>query len=552
MKRIFLLLAVLFAIGASACTNFLVGKKASKDGSAFLTYSADSYGMYGRLVHYPAGVHAPGTMRRIVDGDTNKFLGEIPEAAVTYSVMGNINEHQVAIVETTFGGRPELEPKNPMGGIDYVSLMALGLQRAKTAREAIKVMTELVAKHGYSSSGESFSIADPNEVWVMEMIGKGDEAKGAVWVAVRIPDDCIAAHANQSRIHQFNLKDKQNVLYSKDVIKFARQKGYFSGKDAEFSFSKAYAPADFGSQRFCDARAWSFFNRFVEGMDKYVPFVDGFHLDSAEVMPLYFKPKRSLELADMMDAMRDHYEGTPFEFHSTAAGGVYGAPYQPSPLKWEHEGKEYFNERPISTQQASYVVVAQLRSWLPNAVGGVLWFGNDDPNMIAFTPVYCGATEVPVCYAASTANDHNFSWESAFWVQNWVSNMIYPRYSQMFPAFKAERDRFQNFLLNTLRISDEVALDCLKEKGEAEARAYLTDQTKMMAGLMMKRWNEIAQYLIVKFNDQVEKVEDAEGNWKLTEDSICVPPVRPSYPAQYRKTLIEKTGERFRTPQNPK
>ena len=548
MKRFFLLLSALLAIGASACTNFLVGKKASKDGATYVTYSADSYGMYGNLPHFPAGTHAPGTMRRIIEGDTNRFLGEIPEAPVTYNVLGNINEHQVAIVETTFGGREELAPKDPMGGIDYTSLMSLGLQRARTAREAIRVMTDLVAKHGYSSSGESFSIADPNEVWVLEMIGKGDEKKGAVWVAVRIPDDCIAAHANQSRIHKFDMKDKQNVMYAKDVIKFARQKGYFSGKDADFSFSKAYSPADFGSQRFCDARAWSFFNRFVSGMERYISFVDGRHLGDSDVMPLYFKPNSPLGLDDLMAGMRDHYEGTPFEFHNSLAGGVYAAPYQPSPLKWKHEGKEYFNERPISTQQAGFVVVAQLRSWLPREVGGVLWFGNDDPNMVPFTPVYCSATAAPKCYAEGTASDHEFSWDSAFWLQNWVSNMVYPRYEQMFPVLKSKRDELHQYYVKALAASDQEAVARL-EKSREEGVQFLTEQTRQYADRMMQDWRKLGEHLIMKFNDQVVKVQDADGKWQLTPDGICVPPQRPGYPDAYRQKLIEKTGERFSVPQ---
>ncbi len=548
MKRYILLLVAFVALAANACTNFLVGKKASKNGETFISYSADSYGMYGRLLHYPAGKHAPGTMRRIIDGDTHHYLGDIPEAPETYNVMGNINEYQVAITETTFGGRKELAPKSPEGGIDYVSLMALGLQRAKTAREAIRVMTDLVAKHGYASEGESFSIADPNEVWVMEMIGKGDAAKGAVWVAVRIPDDCISAHANQSRIHKFDLKDKQNVLYSKDVIKFARSKGYFTGKDADFSFSAAYSPADFGSQRWCDARAWSFFNRHVDGMERYLPFVDGKHIGTSEVMPLYFKPRSPLDLQDVIEGMRDHYEGTPLEFHSTTAGGVYAAPYQPSPLTWEHEGKKYFNERPISTQQASYVVVAQLRSWLPREVGGVLWFGNDDPNMVPFTPVYGSATEVPTCYADTTANDHKFSWSSAFWVQNWVSNMVYPRYSQLYPTLKEWRDQVQKFYLETQPTVEQLAVERLS-KDRAAGVAYLTDQTKFFAGHMMSVWHQLGEYLIMKHNDQVIKKETPEGAWELTPDGICVPTERPGYPEAYRDFLIRNTGTRFLMPE---
>ena len=549
MKRILLLFVALFALAASACTNLLVGKKASKNGEAYLTYSADSYGMYGRLLHYPAGKHAPGTMRRIVDGDTHKYLGEIPEAPVTYNVVGNINEHQVAITETTFGGRHELAPKDPMGGIDYVSLMALGLQRAKTAREAIKVMTDLVARYGYSSEGESFSIADPNEVWIMEMIGKGDEKKGAVWVAVRIPDDCISAHANQSRIHKFDLKDKKNVMYAKDVIKFARQKGYFNGKDADFSFSDAYSPADFGSQRFCDARAWSLFNHFVDGMDKYVDFVDGKHIGTSEVMPLYFKPKAPLELSDVMNAMRDHYEDTPFDITNNAGAGTNGAPYRPSPLTWEYKGKKYFNERPVSTHQASFVIVAQLRGNLPNAVGGVLWFANDEANTTPFVPIYCSLTKVPECFDDATANDHTFSWKSAFWLCNWVSNMVYPRYEQLFPTVERRRESMEKYMTVALKSADASLLLTLKEHPERfaeEVNAYAQD----WSNTLMTDWKDLGEYLVMKFNDQVVKKETRDGKWELTPDGICVSPERPGYPEQYRGVLIRETGDKYLVPEN--
>lgn len=549
MKRILLLFVALFALAASACTNLLVGKKASKNGEAYLTYSADSYGMYGRLLHYPAGKHAPGTMRRIVDGDTHKYLGEIPEAPITYNVVGNINEHQVAITETTFGGRHELAPKDPMGGIDYVSLMALGLQRAKTAREAIKVMTDLVARYGYSSEGESFSIADPNEVWIMEMIGKGDEKKGAVWVAVRIPDDCISAHANQSRIHKFDLKDKKNVMYAKDVIKFARQKGYFNGKDADFSFSDAYSPADFGSQRFCDARAWSLFNHFVNGMDKYVDFVDGKHIGTSEVMPLYFKPKAPLELSDVMRAMRDHYEDTPFDITNNAGAGTNGAPYRPSPLTWEYNGKKYFNERPVSTHQASFVVVAQLRGNLPNPVGGVLWFANDEANTTPFVPIYCSLTKVPECFDDATANDHTFSWKSAFWLCNWVSNMVYPRYEQLFPTVERRRESMEKYMTVALKSADASLLLTLKEHPERfaeEVNAYAQD----WSNTLMTDWKDLGEYLVMKFNDQVVKKETRDGKWELTPDGICVSPERPGYPEQYRGVLIRETGDKYLVPEN--
>ena len=539
------LCALVWATPSQACTNFLVGKKASADGSTFITYNADSYGMFGRLVYYPAARHAPGTMRQIIDGDTNEHHGEIAEAPVTYSVMGNINEHQVAITETTFGGREELV--DTAGIIDYVSLMAIALQRSKTAREAIGVMTSLVQEYGYASSGESFSIADPNEVWILEMIGKGSGRRGTVWVAVRIPDDCIAVHANQSRIHKFDLKDKKNVLYSKDVISFARERGYFKGKDADFSFADAYAPADFGSQRYCDARAWSFFNKWVDGMDRYLDFVDGKHIGTSEVMPLYFKPNRPVTLKELMMSNRDHYEGTPFDITHDAGAGIYESPYRPTPLSFEVDGKQYFNERPISTQQSAFTVVAQLRGNLPNAIGGILWFGNDDPNMIAYTPVYCCADRVPPCYDKIAANDVTFSWDNAFWVCNWVANMTYPRYSQLFPSVEAVRDRLEDGYIARQAEIEKQALT-LYETSPAEARKFLTDYTVTTAQDMLKEWKKLGEYLIVKYNDQAVKKEK-DGKFLLTPDGLAVPPERPGYPEQYRRTLIRETGDRYLVPE---
>ena len=539
------LCTLVWATPSTACTNFLVGKKASADGSTFITYNADSYGMFGRLVYYPAAQHAPGTMRQIYDGDTNEHHGQIAEAPVTYSVMGNINEHQVAITETTFGGREELV--DTAGIIDYVSLMAIALQRSKTAREAIAVMTSLVQEYGYASSGESFSIADPNEVWILEMIGKGSGRRGTVWVAVRIPDDCIAVHANQSRIHKFDLKDKRNVLYSKDVISFARERGYFNGKDADFSFSAAYAPADFGSQRYCDARAWSFFNRWVDGMDRYLDFVDGKHIGTSEVMPLYFKPNRPVTLKELMMSNRDHYEGTPFDITHDAGAGIYESPYRPTPLSFEVDGKQYFNERPISTQQSAFTVVAQLRGNLPNAIGGILWFGNDDPNMIAYTPVYCCADRVPPCYDKIAANDVTFSWDNAFWVCNWVANMTYPRYSQLFPSVEAVRDRLEDGYIARQAEIEKQALT-LYETSPAEARKFLTDYTVTTAQDMLKEWKKLGEYLIVKYNDQAVKKEK-DGKFLLTPDGLAVPPERPGYPEQYRRTLIRETGDRYLVPE---
>ena len=540
------LIAVLaFAFqSADACTSFLVGKKASADGSAFITYNADSYGMFGRLKYYPAAKHPKGTMRRIVDGDTNHYLCDIPEAAETYAVMGQINEYQLAITETTFGGREELDGAGE--GIDYVSLMTLGLQRAKTAREAIKVMTELVNKYGYASSGESFSIADPNEVWMMEMIGKGKGREGAVWVAVRIPDDCIAAHANHSRIHKFDLKDKDNVMYAKDVITFARQKGYFTGKDADFSFSAAYAPADFGAIRYCDTRVWSFYNKWVEGMDKYLAYATGKAIGKHEPMPLYFKPKCKLSLADVMESNRDHYEGTPFDVTKDAGAGAYCMPYRPSPLTWKHEGKTYFNERPISTQQTAFTVVAQVRDYLPNAIGGVLWYANDDPNMAAYTPVYCANNAVPECYNVAEADDVTFSIKSAFWVCNWVANMTYPRYSQMFPSLKAVRDRLEMTYFDRAK-QIEGAAGKLFEHNPADAVKYLTAYSQQCSEEMMSAWLKLAEYQIVKFNDMVVKPEK-DGKFELTPDGIAVPPVRPGFDESQKATIVRETGDKYLLP----
>jgi dipeptidase len=540
------LIAVLaFAFqSADACTSFLVGKKASADGSAFITYNADSYGMFGRLKYYPAAKHPKGTMRRIVDGDTNHYLCDIPEAAETYAVMGQINEYQLAITETTFGGREELDGAGE--GIDYVSLMTLGLQRAKTAREAIKVMTELVNKYGYASSGESFSIADPNEVWMMEMIGKGKGREGAVWVAVRVPDDCIAAHANHSRIHKFNLKDKDNVMYAKDVITFARQKGYFTGKDADFSFSATYAPADFGAIRYCDTRVWSFYNKWVEGMDQYLDYATGKAIGKHEPMPLYFKPKCKLSLADVMESNRDHYEGTPFDITKDAGAGAYCMPYRPSPLTWKHEGKTYFNERPISTQQTAFTVVAQVRDYLPNAIGGVLWYANDDPNMAAYTPVYCANNAVPECYNVAEANDVTFSIKSAFWVCNWVANMTYPRYSQMFPSLKAVRDRLETTYFDRAK-QIEGAAGKLFEHNPADAVKYLTAYSQQCSEEMMSAWLKLAEYQIVKFNDMVVKPEK-DGKFELTPDGIAVPPVRPGFDESQKATIVRETGDKYLLP----
>ena len=543
MKKI-LLMAVLSVVGMGvhACTNFIVGKNASTDGSVMCTYNADSYGMFTGLCHYPAGTHAKGEMRKIIDYDTYVCHGEIPEAPVTYNVIGNINEYQVSIGETTFGGREELV--DTTGLIDYGSLMYLGLQRAKTAREAIDVMTSLVAQYGYNSEGETFTICDPNEAWIMEMIGKGPGRTGAVWVAIRIPDDAICAHANQSRITTFDQKDKKNVLYSKDVIKFAREKGFFDGKDKDFSFNDAYAYPDFSGRRYCEARVWSFFNHFSNDMDRYLPYAMG-KVKEAEPMPLWIIPNKKVSLQDIRDCMRDHYEGTPFSLDSDIGGGIWQMPYRPTPLSFKVDGKEYFNERPTSTQQTGFSYIAQLRGWLPRQIGGILWFGNDDGNMVAYTPVYCSAIRQPECYNTPGADAVTFSDKNAFWVCNWVSNMVYPRYSSMFPSLKAVRDSLEQSYIKEVPAVDLKAQQLLASS-EKQAVDYLTDYTCKKGDEMICRWRQLAIYLIVKFNDMAEKKE-VNGRFEVTPEGVSKV-VRPGYPEATARKIAEQTGDRYVVP----
>ena len=527
-----------------ACTNFIVGKKASVDGSVICSYNADDYGMFIGLAHYAAGTHKKGEMRDIVDWDTHKYIGKIPEAPVTYNVIGNINEFQVTIGETTYGGREEMV--NPDGGIDYGSLIYLGLQRSRTAREAIKVMTTLAQTYGYCSEGETFTICDPNEAWIMEMQGKGKGEKGVVWVAQRIPDDAICGHANQSRIGKFNMKDKNNVMYAKDVVAFARKKGWFSGKDADFNWKMTYAKPDFSGRRICDARVWSFFNRYAKGMDKYLPWALGKDA-TAEDMPLWVVPSRKLSVQDVQVAMRDHYEGTPMAIDSTdIGGGIWQMPYRPTPLFYEVNGKKYFNERPTSTQQTGFTFVAQMRSWLPRKVGGVLWFGNDDGNMVAYTPIYCGNTVQPECYNTPGADALTFSMKNAYWVCNWVSNMVYPRYSQMFPSLKAVRDSLeQSYFARQKEVEDKAV--AMAATNEDAAARYLNDYSNTVAQQMLARWKQLAFYLIVKYNDMTVKPEK-DGKFLRTPEGIGVAVKRPGYPETYRKQIVKQTGDRYEVP----
>ena len=543
MKRIYLTLcAITIAIAQSwACTNLIVGRHASTDGSTIVSYSADSYGLFGELYHYPAGTHAKGTMRPVHEWDTGKYLGEIPEARTTYNVIGNMNEHQLTITETTFGGREELVETT--GILDYGSLIYIALQRSKSAREAIQVMTDLVQEYGYYSSGESFTIADPREVWVMEMIGKGVGVKGAVWVAVRIPDDCISAHANQARIHQFPLNDKENCLYSPDVISFAREKGYFSGLNKDFSFANAYAPLDFGARRYCEARVWSFYNMFTDRGEEFLPYILG---STDKPMPLYVKAKKRISVQEIQQAMRDHYEGTPLDLSQDFGAGINHSPYRLSPLSFTVDGEEYFNERPISTQQTGWVIVAQMREQLPNAIGGVLWFGCDDANMTVFTPVYCCTNVVPQCYSRVDGADYiTFSWRSAFWIMNWVANMVYPRYDVMIGDVRATQQSLEGTLATAQKGIESAALE-LYEKNADEAKAFLTRYTNSAAQSTIDAWRTLGEYLVVKYSDGVVRRTDAQGRFQRNDIGQPASPIRPGYPESFLKEYIKATVDRYK------
>lgn len=528
---------------ALACTNLIVGKNVSADGSTIISYSADSYSLFGELYHYPAGMHKKGTMINVYEWDTGKYLGQIEQARQTYNVVGNMNEFQLTIGETTFGGRPELV--DTTGVIDYGSLIYLGLQRSRTAREAIKVMTDLVQEYGYCSSGESFTIADPNEVWIMEMIGKGPGVRGAVWVAVRVPDDCISAHANHSRIHQFDTSDKENCMYAPDVISFAREKGYFNGVNKDFSFSKAYAPLDFGARRYCEARVWSYFNMFTDRGEELLPYIQG---TTDEPMPLYVKPNRKISVQDVKNAMRDHYEGTALDITKDFGAGPYHTPYRLSPLEFEVNGQKYFNERPISTQQSGFVFVAQMRESLPDAVGGVLWFGLDDANMTVFTPVYCCATRVPECYTRVDGADYiTFSWKSSFWVFNWIANMVYPRYDLMIDDVRAVQTEIETTFNQAQEGIEAVAVKML-ETDPAQAKEFLTNYTVMTAQSTHDAWKRLGEFLIVKYNDGVVKrVKDG----KFERNAIGQPAgvIRPGYPKEFLEEYVKQTGDRYKIPE---
>ena len=558
MKRLITLTALLVLTGgtAFACTNLIVGKKASKDGSVMCSYNCDGFGFSGSLFHSPAGRHAQGEKIAIHGWGPSHEGRFVEQVEYTYNVVGLMNEHQLTIVETTFDGRLDLQNRD--GLLDYFSLMRLALQRCTTAREAIKCMAELVEEYGYNSSGESITVCDPNEAWIMEIIGKGKGRNGAVWVALRIPDDCICAHANLSRIRQFPLENRKakkgerkaissksfkyldspelECIYAWDVIDFAREKGYFNGKDAEFSFRDAYCPIDFENVRYADARVWSFFRHHTSDMDQYLPYING-EFDKCDHLPLWVKPDAPLSLQDVQRDMRDHFEGTPLDMTNDMTAGPWGMPIRPLPMHFkDSKGNDYFRERPIATQQSGFTMTCQMRSWLPDDVGGITWFNCDDADMVAYVPLYCCITQVPDCFRPENNPRNEFSFQSAFWMNNWVANMVYPRYSMMIGDLRAAQQELEDYYF----ADQDSVLAAIDKMTPADRREYLNRKSIAYAERMMQRWDKLAKYLIVKYNDQVVRRTDEKGDFQRWGYDT------PGYGQPFIDAVGPATGDRYR------
>ena len=562
-------------IESQACTNVLVTKGASTDGSNMISYAADSHQLYGELYFAPAGIWNAGDMRQINEWDTGKFLGYIPQPARTYQRVGNMNEHQLIIAETTYGGRPELE--DPKGIMDYGSLIYVALERAKTAREAIAVIVDLANTYGYYSSGESFSIADTEEVWVMDLIGKGPDNKGIVWVARRVPDGYICSHANQARISTCPLNDPENCLYAPDVISFAREKGYFSGKDEEFSFCDAYAPLDFSGMRGCEARAWAAFNILCDGKftfeDEngnivtkdsydYIDYAMGW--DKTRRFPLFVKPSRKISVKDVADVMRDHYEGTPMDMTADIGAGGNALPYRWRPMGFEVDGKEYVNERAIATQQTGFWFVGQSRGWLPDEIGGVNWFGCDDAATSYLTPIYTTTTEVPECFRVGNGNMITYSPTSAFWITNRVANACYKAYDIMFPTVDAAIDAWESEMMAAVVENDKKALELYNAAGKkpvkqirrcdkspkvadpyAEVKALLTRFSVDNAQKIFNKWVDLEVLLLVKFIDGNVKAQNPDGSFVTNGHTDCIPDkiTQPGYTKKWKECVAKDHGD---------
>ena len=562
-------------IDSNACTNVLVTKGASTDGSNMVSYAADSHQLYGELYYAPAGVWKAGDMRQINEWDTGKYLGMIPQVGRTYQRVGNMNEHQLIIAETTYGGRPELE--DPKGVMDYGSLIYVALERAKTAREAIDIIVDLASTYGYYSSGESFSLADKDEVWVMDLIGKGPDNKGVVWVARRVPDGYICAHANQARISTFPLNDPENCIYAPDVITFAREKGYFNGEDKDFSFCDAYVPLDFSGMRGCEARAWSAFNILCDGkftyLDEngnevtadaydYIDYAMGW--DKTKRFPLFVKPSRKISVKNVADVMRDHYEGTPMDMTVDAGAGGNALPYRWRPMGFEHEGKKYVNERAIATQQTGFWFVGQSRGWLPDEIGGVNWFGCDDAATSYLTPIYTSTYEVPESFRVGNGNMITYSPTSAFWMTNRVANACYKAYNIMFPTVDAAIDAWEAEMAEAVAKADQEALALYNAAAEkprkqikrnnkagkvvdpyTSVREYLTRFSVDNAQMIFEKWVALEQLLLVKFIDGNVKAQNEDGSFITNEHTDCIPAkiTQPGYTDKWKEVTAKDHGK---------
>jgi dipeptidase len=530
-------LALLSAPTADACTSLIAAAGATANGSTMITYAADSHVLFGELYNQPAADHAAGSMRKIIDWDSQRYLGEIPEVAHTYATIGNMNEHGLTIAESTWGGRPELEGS---GLVDYGSLIYITLQRAKTAREAISVMTSLVDKYGYASSGESFSIADPSEVWIMELIGKGKTDKGAVWVARRVPDNCISGHANHSRIHTFPLKDKE-TLYAKDVISFARKMGYFNGKDQDFDFSRAYAEYDMSALRGCDGRVWSYFNKFgAEGaMDKYISWITK---GEGDVMPLWIEPAKKLTSTDLKWMMRDHFEGTPLDMTKDIGAGPFDVPYRWRPMTYKVDGNEYMNERAIATQQTGFSFVAEMNKNRHDAMKGILWFGTDDANTCVYLPVFSSTPNAPYELSHGNGDMLTLSWDANFWVNNYVANQAYNRYSQMIGDIRKVQSSLEDGIVAAVANAET----SIASMGYAEAQTLLEGITDSWATKATRDYKNLGDMLFVKYLDGNIKKQKEDGTFERTETGVAVTPTFGGYNERYYRSIVTEQGDRLK------
>ncbi|MBW6502177.1 MAG: C69 family dipeptidase [Bacteroidales bacterium] len=560
MKRLFLIIlalsvsAIMAEQGAKACTNFLITKGASRDGSVMITYSADSHVLYGELYFWPAKKWPAGSMVDVYEWDTGKFMGRIPQLAETYSVVGNINQHQLAIGETTFGGRSELS--EPGGMIDYGSLIYLTLQRAKNAREAIHTFSSLLTEWGYASSGESFSIADKDEAWIVELIGKGNGKKGAVWVARRIPDGYISGHANHPRITTFPLADgvrsitSQDIdkifnpeietVYAYDVIEVAREYGWFKGADRDFSFSDAYAPLDFGGARFCEARVWAGFNKVNSQMGQYLDYAMGENL--ANRMPLWIRPDNKLSVKDVMGMMRDYYQNTPMDMTNDVGAGPFGSTVRWRPMTWSVDGVDYIHERAISTQQCGFSFVTQSRSWLPDPVGGIIWFGVDDTYYTVYSPIYCGITRVPETFETGNGDIMTFSDNAAFWVFNQVTNFMYTRTRLMIEDFHNKQNELEDGYINEIHEIDRTAAELYKKK-PARAIKYLTEYSVNAGNNTVREWQEFYRFLFTKYVDgNIKEKQPVPPGYKYVTPKVS----QPGYGEEWLRRISEDAGYRLK------